>query len=44
MDCGCLAAAGVTKRGNPLDTCCRGCVKGEGHDARCAQDPVCPPC
>ena len=39
MNCGCLAAAGVSKRGNPLDTCCRSCVKGEGHDARCMQDP-----
>eukprot|EP00933_Yihiella_yeosuensis_P079178 TRINITY_DN9143_c2_g2_i1.p1 TRINITY_DN9143_c2_g2~~TRINITY_DN9143_c2_g2_i1.p1 ORF type:complete len:518 (+),score=121.07 TRINITY_DN9143_c2_g2_i1:57-1556(+) len=38
--CGMLAAKGFTRRGNPMDTCCRGCALGGDHDRSCAREPA----
>jgi len=35
MNCGRMAARGLTAKGRQFDTCCRGCAKGQGHDALC---------
>ncbi|CAJ1350225.1 unnamed protein product [Effrenium voratum] len=35
--CGFKAAKGLTRSGQPLDTCCRGCARGGDHDSRCQQ-------
>jgi len=33
--CGRSAAQGLSKRGKPMTTCCRGCALGFGHDMTC---------
>jgi|OM-RGC.v1.033094959 hypothetical protein len=44
MGCGRKAATGLTQRGRPRDTCCRGCALGGDHDPTCgcikARTPV----
>eukprot|EP00971_Amphidinium_carterae_P200554 3979741-Amphidinium_carterae.1 len=38
--CGRKVAPGVTAKGKPYKTCCRGCVMGFGHDLHCGNiDP-----
>lgn len=38
--CGRKVAPGVTDKGKPFRTCCRGCVMGFGHDLHCGNiDP-----
>merc|ERR1712146_341009 len=35
MGCGLPVRPGVTRKGQPWTTCCRGCATGFGHDLTC---------